>query len=97
MPDTSTPYKPRYTNLAALLADACRQYGDDPALGTRAADGWNWTSYRQFAQLVADARGGLAALGVARGDRVAVISNNRLEWAVCAHACFSRAAIYVPM
>jgi long-chain acyl-CoA synthetase len=97
MPDTRTPYKPRYTNLAALFRGACDKYADRPAFGSRRPQGWQWTSYRELAQQVEHARGGLAELGVGRGDRVAVISNNRLEWAVCAYATYTRAAVYVPM
>jgi long-chain acyl-CoA synthetase len=97
MPDSPMSYKPRYTNLAVLLGSVCEKYGDQQAFGTRKPAGWQWTSYRQFAQLVEQARGGLAGLGVGRGDRVAVISNNRIEWAVGAYGTYTRAAVYVPM
>jgi long-chain acyl-CoA synthetase len=42
-------------------------------------------------------RAALAALGVGPGDRVALISDNRLEWAVVAHATLGLGAAYVPM
>ena len=42
-------------------------------------------------------RGGLAALGVAPGDRVGVIANNRLEWAAIAYATYGLGAALVPM
>jgi long-chain acyl-CoA synthetase len=90
-------YQPRYTNLVTLFREACNRYGDTPAFGTREHDGWRWTTYREFAALVGRARAGLAALGIGPGDRVAVISRNRLEWAVCAYASFTRGAAYVPM
>jgi long-chain acyl-CoA synthetase len=90
-------YIPRYTNLLRLFDECVDKYGDQPLFGTRKPAGWEWMSYRAFADLVADARGGLAALGVEAGDRVAVISNNRVEWAACAYATYSRAATWVPM
>jgi long-chain acyl-CoA synthetase len=90
-------YSPRYTNLVALFDEATRRYAAQPLFGTRDASGWQWTTYARFAELVAAARAGLAALGVGRGDRVAIISNNRLEWAVCAYATYTRPAVYVPM
>jgi long-chain acyl-CoA synthetase len=90
-------YQPRYTNLVTLFTDACGKYGDTHAFGTRRPDGWHWTSYRQFAELVARARAALAALRVQRGDKVAVISNNRLEWVVCAYGTYTLGATYVPM
>jgi long-chain acyl-CoA synthetase len=47
--------------------------------------------------MVADLRAGLAALGVTRGDRVAVISNNSVEWAAIAYATYGLGAALVPM
>lgn len=90
-------YQPRYTNLVRLF-DACtKKHADKPLFGTRGASGWTWITYGEFAERVAHARAGLAALGVQHGDRVAVISNNRLEWAICAYATYTRGAVYVPM
>ena len=90
-------YSPRYTNLVGLFDEATQRHAAQPLFGTRGPSDWQWTSYAGFAELVAAARAGLAALGVGRGDRVAIISNNRLEWAVCAYATYTRPAVYVPM
>ena len=90
-------FAPRYTNLVELFRESTHKYGAQPLFGTRGRAGWHWTSYAEFARMVDSGRGALAGLGVARGDRVAIISNNRLEWAVCAYAAYTRAAIYVPM
>ncbi len=90
-------FTPRYTNLVVLLDDAVKKFGPKPLFGTRKANGWEWTTYSAFSAMVDDARAGLTALGVKRGERVAVISNNRLEWAVCAYGAFSGGAVYVPM
>jgi long-chain acyl-CoA synthetase len=90
-------YTPRFTSLVAIFSQSVAKYANLPALGTRKAQGWEWTSYKELGELVERARGGLASLGVQPGDRVAVISNNRLEWAVCAYASYTRGAAYVPM
>ncbi|HMI93413.1 MAG TPA: AMP-binding protein, partial [Polyangiales bacterium] len=90
-------FQPRYTNLVELFRTATQKYGDKPLFGTRKASGWHWTSYAEFARMVDGARAALANMGVERGDRVAIIANNRLEWAVCAYATYTRAAVYVPM
>jgi long-chain acyl-CoA synthetase len=66
-------------------------------LGSRKPDGWHWTTYTEFAELVSAARAGLHARGIRAGDRVAVISNNRLEWAISAYGAYTLGAIYVPM
>jgi long-chain acyl-CoA synthetase len=90
-------YTPRYTSLVAIFSQSVAKFADKPALGTRKPAGWEWTTFRQLGEMVDQARSGLAALGVGPGDRVAVIANNRLEWAVCAYACYTRGCSYVPM
>src|ERR1700744_5227958 len=94
-------FTPRFTDLVTMLHDVVSRFADRPVLGVRRPDsgggGGSWTSYAELGKLVEQCRAGLAQRGVGRGDRVAVISNNRLEWAVAAYACFSLGAIYVPM
>jgi long-chain acyl-CoA synthetase len=90
-------FQPRYTNLVELFRTATQKHAQKPLFGTRKASGWHWTSYAEFARMVDGARAALANMGVERGDRVAIIANNRIEWAVCAYATYTRAAVYVPM
>jgi long-chain acyl-CoA synthetase len=54
-------------------------------------------TYGELAGLVDRFRGGLARLGVRPGDKVAMVSNNRLEWAVAAYATYGLEAVFVPM
>ncbi|WP_437774982.1 AMP-dependent synthetase/ligase [Sorangium sp. So ce1097] len=84
-------------NLVQLLDRSLNLYGPRPLFGTKADGDWSWITYSEFGQLVARFRGGLASLGIQRGDRVALISNNRVEWAVAAYACFSMGVAVVPM
>ncbi|WP_437585959.1 AMP-dependent synthetase/ligase [Sorangium sp. So ce1000] len=84
-------------NLVELLDRALNLHGPRPLFGTKTEGRWDWITYAEFGQLVARFRGGLASLGVQRGDRVALISNNRVEWAVSAYACFSMGVAVVPM
>ena len=91
------PYAPRYTNLVTMFLEATAKYGDKPLFGERKPNGWQWQTYTQFGRAVADARAGLHGLGVASGDRIAIISNNRLEWAICAYGTYTVGATYVPM
>ncbi|HKP55746.1 MAG TPA: long-chain fatty acid--CoA ligase [Polyangiales bacterium] len=90
-------YQPRHRNLISLFSQSVEQFARKPLFGTRKPAGWHWTTYAEFAALVAAARSGLHARGVRAGDRVAVISNNRIEWAVGAYGTYSLGAIYVPM
>lgn len=90
-------YTPRFTNLHQLLHQSVERFSHKPLFGTRDTDGWRWTSYGEFGRMVSQAGSGLAGLGVGAGDRVACISNNRLEWAVGAYAAYSLGAAYVPL
>src|SRR5262249_27162510 len=90
-------FQPRFRDLATMLHDVVAKYGDRPVLGQRVADGWKWTTFRDFGALVDQARTALAARGVGSGDRIGIISNNRLEWVVGAYAALTLGAVWVPM
>ncbi|QJR13122.1 Acetyl-coenzyme A synthetase [Usitatibacter rugosus] len=88
---------PRYN----IAQSACRRWSSDPA---RPALLWEdesgATASLTFAQLLAQANrlsNALAALGVARGDRVAILLPQRLETAVAYFACLQVGAIAVPL
>jgi len=82
------------TKVKAAPEAAGEAHGGPPA---PPAARYEWTSYRRFGELVDHARAAIAAQGVGRGDKVAAISNNRLEWAVGAYATYSLGAHWVPM
>jgi long-chain acyl-CoA synthetase len=90
-------YEPRFKTLVEILAHSTATYGERELFGTKRDGQWTWTTYAEFGSLVGRFRGGLASLGVQRGDCVACISNNRVEWAVAAYACYSLGAAFVPM
>jgi long-chain acyl-CoA synthetase len=88
---------PRFENLVELFERSVQAYGPQPLFGVKRDGAWGWTTYEEVGRRVDACRGGLAALGVKRGDRVAIVSNNRIEWAVCAYACYGLGAALVPM
>jgi long-chain acyl-CoA synthetase len=90
-------YTPRYTSIVTLMDRTVARFPNRPVFGTRKNHGWHYINYAQFAELVAAMRGGLKGLGVNVGDRVAVISDNRVEWAVGSFGTLSLGAAYVPM
>jgi long-chain acyl-CoA synthetase len=84
-------------SLVDLLDSSAEKYGPRELFGTKSGSTWVYTTYSQFKKLVDDMRGGLASLGVSRGDKVGIISNNRIEWAVLAYAGYGLGAAFVPM
>jgi long-chain acyl-CoA synthetase len=88
----------KVATLADLYAQSVAAFPDNPLFGQRTPDGsWDWMTYAEFGDAIDEARGGLASLGVSSGDRVAIISDNRSEWAVGAYATYSLGAAWVPM
>ena len=90
-----------FDSLAEMQVKACELYKEKPFLGYKPKDDnmqpYTWVSFTEFDELVSRCRTAFADAGVGEGDKVAVISANRLEWAISAYACFSLGAIYVPM
>jgi long-chain acyl-CoA synthetase len=54
-------------------------------------------SYRQLAERVQDLSLGLVELGIQPGDRVAILSENRPEWAIADYACLTARCTDVPI
>ncbi len=90
-------FKPKFETLVDIYEHATQKYPDNPLFGVKKDGRWEWMTYRQFRELTEAMRGALAQLGVEKGDRVALISNNRPEWAVVAYAAYGRGASVVPM
>lgn len=88
---------PQFQTLIDIFKRSTSTFGSRDLFGEKKNGQWVWTTYSRFGEMVDDLRGGLAQLGVGAGDRVAVISNNRLEWAVGAYATYTLGGAYVPM
>ncbi len=86
-----------FDNLVDLLDRSCETFGDRDLYGTKRGGRWEWINYRDFKAQVDHFRAALALLAVGPGDKVGIISNNRVEWAIAAYATFGRNAVFVPM
>lgn len=90
-------FEPRFATLADLFDHATTTFSSRELFGTKKDGRWTWTTYGEFASLVERFRGGLASLGIQRGDTIACVANNRVEWAVAAYAAYGLGAAFVPM
>jgi long-chain acyl-CoA synthetase len=85
-------------NLVDWWIESEKKFGDIPLfLVHNVRGGLDPITYAEIGARIANTRGGLAALGIGKGDAVGIIANNRPEWAVLAFATFGRNASYVPM
>ena len=90
-------FKPRFESLVAIYEHAVTSFANNPLFGVKKGGEWRWMTYGEFGKITDDVRAGLAELGVGPGDRVAMIANNRPEWAMAAYATYGRRAAFVPM
>jgi long-chain acyl-CoA synthetase len=58
------------------------KFGDSPALSSKVAGEYRAITYREMASKVRALASGLVASGIEKGDRIALISENRPEWAI---------------
>jgi len=86
-----------FNNLVEMFERSVQAFGPNRLFGTKVNGTYKWITYNEVGALVDAFRGGLASLGVGPGDAVAVIANNRVEWAVAAYATYGLGAKYVPM
>src|SRR4051812_1840592 len=72
--------------MADLALLAARKHAGRTALKYKQADEWIDVSFEEFGDAVRETALGLMALGLQKGDRVAILANTRPEWA---YACFA--------
>jgi long-chain acyl-CoA synthetase len=65
--------------LCDLVARNAQTYADQPALSWKEDASWRTLSWADFRQRVAEAAMGLGALGLSRGDFVAIMARSRPE------------------
>jgi len=86
----------RQPNLARLFFDRAALEGQRPFLWRKTGGGWQALSYAETAAQVRALAAGLIALGVAPGDRVALVAENRPEWLIADLAIMAAGALSVP-
>lgn len=86
-----------FKTLVELYEQSIRNYANNPLFGVKKKGDYEWSSYKTFSRKVTQLRDGLAQLGVGKGDTVAIIADNRTEWAVVAYAVYCRGAALCPM
>jgi long-chain acyl-CoA synthetase len=91
--------RPAPGTLTQLFFRAIEQHRNSglPCLQYKADGRWHDISYEQLATRVRHVSLALSDLGITRGDRVALLSENRPEWAIVDYACLCVGAADVPV
>ncbi len=84
------------TSLVALFLTRAGQLGDKPFLWAKHDGVWAAISWAEAAQRVCLIAENLRALGIATGDRVMLVSENRPEWCLADLAIMAAGAVTVP-
>ena len=90
---------PALTTINARFAETAQRHAGRPALTSKppGSKTWETLTYGQAAARVRAVSLGLRALGVERGDRVALLSENRPEWVITDLAILAAGAVAVPV
>ncbi|EMJ89873.1 AMP-dependent synthetase/ligase [Leptospira meyeri] len=84
-------------NLAELFYDSAKQYGDQPAFGTKnKARQFSTISFRDLYEAGVALATGLIQIGLKLHDHVAVLSENRKEWIISNYGIILCGAADVP-
>ncbi|CAN5255849.1 AMP-dependent synthetase/ligase [soil metagenome] len=101
MATTIAPNLIGFENIPQTIPHYCfesfRRHNKRDALAFKIDDVWNYVNGLEAIERVKRIAMGLAALGVGKGDRVAIISENRPEWSFVDLAILSLRAINVPI
>ncbi|PPR24591.1 MAG: Long-chain-fatty-acid--CoA ligase FadD15 [Alphaproteobacteria bacterium MarineAlpha10_Bin3] len=83
-------------NLPEAFFDEARKRAAEPFLWSKTTGDWQSIDWGETAARVSDLSRGLRELGVATGDRVAIVLENRPEWFIADLAIMAAGAISVP-
>ena len=85
-----------FPNLVTMFFARAREHGEKPFLWHKTGGVWVSISWAEAARQVAGLAAGLKAIGLARGDRVMLVSENRPEWCISDLAIMAAGCVTVP-
>lgn len=86
----------RFPNLVTMFFTRAAKRGDTPFLWSKTGGQWVSISWADAARQVAALATALRAIGLKRGDRVMLVSENRPEWCISDLAIMAAGCVTVP-
>ena len=83
--------------VAELWRRATERGATDPAFLVQDGSDWRPMTWAEAGERVDELAAGFLDLGIAKGDRVAILGRTRLEWTLCDYALASIGAVVVPI
>ncbi|WP_033073775.1 AMP-dependent synthetase/ligase [Sphingopyxis sp. MWB1] len=90
------PHLDHFPSLVAMFFDRAERGGDDPFLWRKADRVWQPMSWREVAEQVSALAHSLRKLGLRKGDRVVLVSENRPEWCIADLGIMAAGCVTVP-
>lgn len=85
-----------FNNLLSMFFHRAKEGGDGPFLSAKIDGEWRATSWNEAAKQVAALAKSLKKLGLKKGDRVMLVSENRPEWCIADLGIMAAGCITVP-
>jgi len=80
-----------------LLANSADKFGNNPYLLEKRTDHYESITFRETKELAYATAAGLLALGIEKGDRIALLSESRTDWVISELGILHAGAICVPL
>ena len=86
-----------YKSLPDMLKTNANNFKEKVAMSIKVDGAWKDITYREFGDNVRLVAQGFASLGISKGDKVALLSENRPEWGMSDFGIQSTGALVVPI
>jgi long-chain acyl-CoA synthetase len=83
--------------IADIVGLAAERYGERPAVRFKRDDQWRDVSYAELGEIVSEIARGFVDLGLAQGDRVALLCTTRVEWTYADFGITTAGGVVVPV
>jgi long-chain acyl-CoA synthetase len=83
--------------LKDILENSAARFGDKAALLKKSANQWQPITYKELLGMVKDFGTSLINMGMAKGDRIALLTHNCPEWVISYYAIVTNNGIVVPI
>jgi long-chain acyl-CoA synthetase len=83
--------------ILTRISETAARYPDTIAVQMKSGDGYERYTYRSLVTSIASAAASLSELGIAKGDRLILLSENRPEWMMAYLSTAALGAVIVPL
>ncbi len=86
-----------YRNLGEMFFDKRQSMPDKVGYMFKEEGQWKSVTFKEAVDWAEKIAAAFASLGIQKGDKVSIISANRIEWAMCDYASMALGALLVPI